>query len=174
MGQSIKLKIVIDASFWINIVYLELDKYLVKYFDIYMVSKVEEEILNNSEHKVYDSEDMEIFLELKNNKQIFIKNPINIPKKLLDNLQSNSGELYTIALGIENKISICIDDGNPYNFCFREGLSPVNSIDFIYFLYLKKEINSKQSINYINKLQRRIKLSYIEKAKKLFKVRNYD
>lgn len=168
MEQSVKPKIVVDASFWINIVYLSLEKYLTKYFDICVVSKVEEEILNNSEHKIYDSEDMEIFLELKKNKQITIKNPINIPKRLLDNLQNHSGELYTIALGIEDKINIFIDDANSYNFCLKEGIDPINSIDFIYFLYLKKEINSKKSVNYINKLQGRIKASYIEKAKKLF------
>jgi len=169
MESPVKPKIVMDASFWINITYLDLEKYLVKYFNICLVTKVEEEILNNSEHKIYDSKDMEKYLELKNTEVISIINPLNIPKKLLDNLQSNSGELYTIAVGIEEKIIICIDDGNPYNFCFKEGLNPINSIDFIYFLYLKKEISSKQSINYINKLHGRIKSSYIEKVKKSFK-----
>lgn len=160
-------RIVIDASFWINIVYLEIEDYLKKYFEIYFVSKVEAEVLNNSNYKLYDSIDMEKYKDWKQNKIIIIKDPINIPKKLLDNLESNSGELYTIALAIEEKMVVCIDDGKPHNFCFNEGLFPVNSIDFIYFLYLKKEINSREYILLINKLAGRIKLEHIEKAKRL-------
>ncbi len=167
MKSSQSQKIVVDASFWINVVYLGLEEYLEKYFNIFFVSKVEAEILNNSSHKLYDSIDMDKYSSWKQKGIITVKDPQKIPKKLLDNLESNSGELFTIALAIEEEQAIFIDDGKPYNFCVKEKLFVVNCVDFIYFLYLKKEINSKEYIFLINKLSGRIKKEYIEKAKKL-------
>jgi predicted nucleic acid-binding protein len=125
-------------------------------------------MLPKEAEKMYDSIDMEIYSKLKDRRLITIKNPQNFSKKLIDNLQSNSGELYSIALAIEQNMLICLDDGNPYNFCLQENLSPINSVDFIQFLYLKKEINSQQAIEYVSKLQGKMKPKYIENGKKLF------
>lgn len=169
-NNSKDIKIVIDSSFWINITFLRLEEYLIKYFKIYFVSKVESEILNENKFKIYDSLDMEIYRSFKERNLFFVKDPQNVPKRLLDSLESNSGELYTVSLALEENATVFIDDGRPYNFCLKEKLFPVNSIDFVYFLYLKKDLNKSDSILIIDRLKGRIKSEYIEKSKKLFEV----
>ncbi|MEI8364151.1 MAG: hypothetical protein WCF78_01700 [archaeon] len=160
-----KPKIVIDASFWINIVYLGLEKYLIKYFEVYFVSKVEEEILDESDYKIYDSEDMEIYSRLKDRGLITIKDPQNFLTKLFDNLQANSGELYSVALAIDENMIIATDDKGPIEYCIQNNVKFINSVHFCLYLYNKKEINFEETQKYFNLLTNKIKQKYIDEGR---------
>ncbi len=159
---KLKPKIVVDTSFWINIVSLGLDRYLIKYFDVYFVSKVEKEILDDNEFKMYDSIDMEQYSKSKDMKSIIIKDPRNISKKLIDNLQHNSGELYSTALAIEEEMILATDDKGAIEFCSRINIPILTTIDYILFLY---DLN-EQTLNDVNKylylLKGKIKSKYID------------
>lgn len=160
-----KSKVVVDASFWINVVFLELDGFLLDYFDLIFVSKVKSEIC---EFKKYDyfylSKDIKIFEQLLSDDIIKIQNPKSIPKKYISELEKDSGELYTLSLAKEKKYGVLIDDGNPYDFCKNENIIRMNTIDFIIFLYIKNELTRNKAIDYIRKLNYKIKDRYIEKA----------
>ncbi len=166
---SNKPKIVIDASFWINVVYLDIESYLLKYFDIYFVQKVESEILNESEHKIYNTRDMDVYSKLKDIRLIKIREPKNIPKKLLDNLQYDSGELYCIALGIEDNMIVATDDKGPISFCKINNIPFMTSIDYILYLYNTKELTKKRCLILFNMLNKNISKKFIEIGKKYFK-----
>ena len=65
---------VIDTSFWIHVVYLEIDKYLIKYFDIFFPNKVKSEILYFKHFDYfYKSTDIFIFEKLLQDNQLTIK-----------------------------------------------------------------------------------------------------
>jgi len=160
--SQLKPKLVIDASFWINITYIGIEKYLVKYFSLYVVPVVENEILSENDHKLYNTRDMEIYLKLKDLSVIIIKNAKFISKKLLDNLQVNSGELYSVALAIEENMIVATDDNGVIQFNIKNKVANITSIKFILYLYCKKDVSEKQAIDYINQLVNRIKFKYIE------------
>jgi len=159
---KLKPKLVVDTSFWINIVSLGLEKYLIDVFELYIVSKVEKEILDESEYKLYDSEDMEIFNIYKSKGIIRVKNPINISKKLIDNLQIDSGELYSIALVMESNLIIATDDGGAIEFWESNNINLMNSVKFILYLFDKKKINLDFAKSYLTRLVGKIKLKYIK------------
>jgi len=160
-----KKPVVIDASFWINIVYLELYSYVSIYFELIFVSKVKSEICVPRKHDYfYLSEDIKIFNDLLANGNSKIENPKKILKKYYSELEKDSGELYTIALAKEKNYGVLIDDGNPYDFCKMQQISRMNTIDFIIFLYIKRNLTKTQSIEYIQKLNLKVKEKYIKQA----------
>ena len=161
-----KPKIVIDTSFWINVVYLGIDNYLLNYFNLYVVSKVEKEILDESDYKIYDSEDMEIYSKLKDRGLITIKNPQKLSKRVLDDLEVDSGELYSIELAIEENMIVATDDKGAVTFSNKNNLIMITSIDFILKLYIDKIISIDTVLYYFNLLEKKIKPKYIEEGRR--------
>jgi hypothetical protein len=164
-----KKEIIIDACFWINIVFLGLDKELINYFDIYCVLKVEKEILDDNKYKIFNSKDMDTFLDLKEKRIIKIKNPKNISKKLLNSLEQNSGELDSTALSIEEEWVFATDDNGAIDYCIKNKIKYINSVYFIIYLKNKKIITKNQAKEYLNLLKNRIKQKYIEIGEKYLK-----
>jgi predicted nucleic acid-binding protein len=165
MYEKNKLPIlVVDSCFWINIVYLELEEYLLKYFNLFFVFKVTEEILNINGNKLYDSKDMDILKKLIDNKKVILKNPKEIPEKINNCIENDSGELYSVALALEKKGIVATDDGAVINYCIENNIFIMTSVRFSLFLYAKKEINKNKTIILLKKMNRRIKHKYIEEG----------
>ena len=166
---SSKTKLVVDSCFWINVVYLNLEKYLLEFFELYFVSKVEDEILNKQNIILYETNDMKLFNQLKQKKLINIVDAKNIPKVLLDNLQSGSGELYSVAYSIENNILLATDNNGPIAFCKIKKIPIMTSVDFIIYLYKSKKLNKKQCFELFDKLNKNIKNEIIKIGMNYFK-----
>lgn len=162
---SSKKLIVIDTCFWINIVHLDLQDFFLKYFKIIVVKKVEEEILDKTTKRIYITKDMKIYLTLKDNGLVILKDPKNISKSLINNSDLLSGELYSIALALENKILFASDDFWAIDFCNHNNIVCLNSVYFILFLYNKKEISKNLALKKLNLLKNRIKLEFILEGK---------
>jgi hypothetical protein len=162
-----KKKLIIDACFWINIIFIGLEKELLKYFKLYFVSKVDKEILYN-ENLIYVSRDYDIYLKLKEKKIISIQTPKILPPRL-SCLEKGSGEINSIALSIEKNIFFATDDNGPIEFCKSNNVKYINSIYFILFLFNKKEITPITANKCIALLRNRIKEKYIIEGKKYLK-----
>lgn len=162
-----KKKLIVDACFWINIVFIGLEKELLKYFKLYFVSKIDKEILKE-DFLIYTSRDYEIYLELKKRKIITIQNPKKIPLKL-SSLQKDSGELYSISLSIEKDVFFATDDNAPIEFCKRNKVNYLTTVYFILYLFNKKEFNKSTARKYIKLLKNRIKEKYILQGEEYLK-----
>ncbi len=162
-----KQKLVIDTCFWINIVNLKLHLFLIEYFEIYVTFKVEKEILNENQSKIYDTYDMEVYKELK--KIIKIKEPKENNLKNIENLQKDSGELYSIFLTIEEKGIIGTDDNEVIEYCNKNNVKYINSVYFVIFLYKQKKITLNHTNNYLDLLTNKIKQKYIDVGKEYLK-----
>jgi len=166
LANKNKPKLVIDASFWINVVFLGLEYNLINYFEIYFVSKVEKEILNENILRLYESLDVVTYLKFKKNNFIRLKNPISVSKKLIDNLQNNSGELFSLALSIELDSIFATDDKGSIIFCNKNNLKFISIVDYILLLFYFKELNKLEVNNFFKLLSGRIKQEYINIARK--------
>ena len=159
-----KPKAVVDTSFWIHLVKLNLVEEFIELWNIVVTRKVEEELQAFARIKLYTPLDLEIYTNLKSKEIIKIKDPKSIPKDIDSQITCDSGELYSIALAKEEKIIVFIDNGIPYDFCKRNNIKVMNTIDLC-FLLLKLNKFSKedlfQKINQLDKLKS-IKSKYIE------------
>src|SRR5574343_998374 len=99
-----KPKAIIDTSFWIHLVKLNLVEQFIQLWNIVVTRKVEEELQDFVRIKLYTPLDLEIYNDLKSKGTIQIKDPKSIPKDIDNQITSNSGELYSIALAKEDKI----------------------------------------------------------------------
>jgi hypothetical protein len=155
--------VVIDASFWINCVYLELNIFLIDYFNLIFTTKVKEKLLFSKKHDFFKkSKDITLFEEYLSLNKNVIKDPTKL--SFTNQLSKNSGKLYSISLAKEKKYGVFIDDGFPYDVCGKNNILRMNSVDFIIFLYLKKEIDKNKAINLINSLNFRVKEKYLLKG----------
>lgn len=165
----VKLKAVVDSSFWINLNKTDLVKYLFDYFELYFTEKVEDELSDYKDTRNCVPKDLDSFIQLKKLDFIQIKNPKFISKKLQDTLSNYSGELYTIALAEELKATVLVDDYGPVIFCKNNGVSSITTIAFIYRLYSLKIITkeeAKQKINLIKKsIKKELIKEFLEKLK---------
>jgi hypothetical protein len=163
-----KPKAVIDTSFWIHLVKLNLVDSFIQLWDIVVTRKVEEELLAFTKIKLYTPLDLEIYNELKSKGTIQVKNPKSIPKDIDAQITSNSGELFSIALAREEKIIVFIDNGIPYEFCKRNNILVANIIDYLMHQYEQKKFTKEQILGKLDILEslKSMKLKYIEKVKK--------
>jgi hypothetical protein len=164
-----KQKLVIDTCFWINIVNLKLHLFLLEYFEIYFTLKVEKEILNETEAKIYNTYDMEVYKELKFKKIIKLKEPTIKKIGHYENLQKDSGELYSVLLTIEERGIIGTDDNGAIDYCDKNNVDYINSVYFVIFLYKQKKITLNDANNYLNFLTNKIKQKYIDVGKEYLK-----
>jgi hypothetical protein len=163
-----KPKAIIDTSFWIHLVKLNLVDSFIQLWDIVVTRKVEEELLAFTKIKLYTPLDLEIYNELKSKGTIQVKNPKSIPKDIDAQITSNSGELFSIALAREEKIIVFIDNGIPYEFCKRNNILVANIIDYLMHQYEQKKFTKEQILGKLDILEslKSMKLKYIEKVKK--------
>jgi hypothetical protein len=163
-----KPKAVVDTSFWIHLVKLNLFEEFTQLWDIVFTRKVEEELLAFVRIKLYTPLDLEIYNELKSKGTIQVKDPKSIPKDIDSQITASSGELYSIALAKEDKIIVFIDNGIPYDFCKRNNIDVMNIPDLCLFLVdrniLSLDIANQKLIQLEN--LKSMKLKYIEKARK--------
>jgi predicted nucleic acid-binding protein len=150
----VKLKAVVDSSFWINLNKTDLVKYLFDYFDLYFTEKVEDGLYDYKDTRASVPKDLDSFIQLKKLDFVQVKNPKTVSKKLFDTLSNYSGEIYTIALAEELNAIVLTDDSGPLKYCNRYGIISITTPTFILKLFkdriITKEI-AKQKINLIKK-----------------------
>jgi predicted HTH domain antitoxin len=99
-----KLKAVVDASFWIHLVKLNLVEEFIKLWAVVVTKKVELELFTFARIKLYTPLDLDIYNDLKSKEIIKIKDPKSIPKDINSQITNHSGELYSIALAKEENL----------------------------------------------------------------------
>ena len=166
--SKLKPKAIIDTSFWIHLVKLNLVEQFIQLWNIVVTRKVEEELQDFVRIKLYTPLDLEIYNDLKSKGTIQIKDPKSIPKDIDNQITSNSGELFSIALAKEDKIIVFIDNGIPYEFCKQNQILAANIVDYLMRQYEQKQFTKEQTLGKLNILEslKSMKLRYIEKAKK--------
>jgi predicted nucleic acid-binding protein len=157
-----KVKAVVDSSFWININRVDLVNILNDYFELIFTKKVEEELLITKK-MFYIPKDIIKYNELKNKKLITIQNPKQIDRDLWNRLSKDSGEMQCIALAKEINAVVLIDNGAAIEYCKKNKIMLINSINFIIYYYYLDKITFDQAIQKINVLSPFIKKKYVEK-----------
>lgn len=160
MRLNSKKKAIIDSSFWININRVNLVKELLERFDLYFTLKVEKELLINK-NLFYIPKDITVYKNLKEINLINVKDAFKIPINLQKTLSKNSGEVCTIALAIELNAAILVDNGSAVDYCIKNKMFVVNTINFILYCYFIDELTYRQVIEKINQLKPYIKEKYI-------------
>ena len=156
---------IIDSSFFIHLIKIDLLNYFFNYYDKIIVPlKVEKEItfIDNLSSNIYTPKDILEFKRLKKENKIIIKNPKQINKKLKSQVSNDSGELYSIALSYETKNIVFIDNGRPYKFCKENNILVANIIEFILYLYLENKLTKKECYFKINLIKNSIPLNYLK------------
>lgn len=166
--RKYKPKAVVDTSFWIHLVKLDLVESFIQLWDIVITRKVEEELQAFTRIKLYTPLDLEIYNELKLKGTIQVKNPKNVPENINNQITTNSGELFSIELAKEGKIIVFIDNGIPYEFCKKNQILAANIVDYLMRQYEQKKFTKKQTLEKLMILEslKSMKLKYIEKARK--------
>jgi predicted nucleic acid-binding protein len=119
----------LDASFWINAHQAGLTPFLPEYFQLFVCSEVEREILHPLTTKGLPVAAALQFQEWCETKIITRQEPA----RPVD--WYHVGENAAIALAIESDYVLLIDDQNPYHYARSKGLKVVNSADFVVLLY---------------------------------------
>lgn len=166
--SKLKPKAIIDTSFWIHLVKLNLVEQFIQLWNIVVTRKVEEELQDFVRIKLYTPLDLEIYNDLKSKGTIQIKDPKSIPKDIDNQITSNSGELFSIALAKEDKIIVFIDNGITYDFCKRNNIFAANNIDFCLKLVEDNKLTKEEALNKLNILEKlkSMKIKYIEIGRK--------
>jgi hypothetical protein len=167
-ARKAKPKAVVDTSFWIHLVKLNLVESFTQLWNIVVTRKVEEELHAFVRIKLYTPLDLEIYNELKSNGTIQVKDPKSVPGNINSQITNNSGELFSIALAKEDKIIVFIDNGIPYDFCKRNQILAANIVDYLMRQYEQKKFTKEQTLEKLMILEslKSMKLKYIEKARK--------
>jgi len=119
----------LDASFWINAYQVGLTHFLPEYFQLFVCSEVEREILHPLITKGLPVAAALQFQEWCEAKIITRQEPAH-PVDWY-----HVGENAAIAMAIDNNYVLLIDDQNPYHYARSRGLKVVNSADFVVLLY---------------------------------------
>jgi predicted nucleic acid-binding protein len=152
----VKLKAVVDSSFWINLNKADLVKYLFDYFDLYFTEKVEDELSDYKDTRASVPKDLDSFIQLKKLDFVQVKNPKTVSKKLSETLSNYSGEIYTIALAEELNAIVLVDDYGPTIYCENNKIGHLTSVTFIAMLFRKNKITKEEAKQKINLLKRSI------------------
>ncbi len=162
-----KPKAVVDTSFWIHLVKLGLVDAFTSLWDIVVTKKVEEELQAFTRIKLYLTLDLEIYSILKQEGEIQIKNPKNVPSDIDSQITKDSGELFSLALAKEEKIIVFIDNGISYDFCKRNSIAATNIVDFCLHLVENSKITKEDALEKLNILEKfkSMKLEYLENGR---------
>jgi predicted nucleic acid-binding protein len=159
-----KVNAVIDSSFWINLSKVDLNKFLLDYFNLYSTIKVREELFDFYEKNNYFSKDSYLFKLYLEADLITLKEPKEISLSISKELSKNSGELFSTALLKEINGVILVDDKGALNFCKKNNLFAITSVYFIVRLYKDKYITREKAEFSINQLKGKIQKSHIDSA----------
>jgi hypothetical protein len=159
-----KAKAIVDTSFWIHLVKINLEDKFLELYDIIVPTKVEEEILfcNTFKFMIYKPKDIKVYEKLKSLNKIENINPCVIPKELSSQISKNSGELYAISLSKEKDVIVFIDNGRPYDFCIKNKIKTGTIIDFLVYLKEENQLN-------LSEIKEKIKILENSISKKLLK-----
>ncbi|MFA5745996.1 MAG: hypothetical protein WCX82_01205 [archaeon] len=165
---KVKPKAIIDTSFWIHLVKLDLVEQFIQLWDLIATKKVEEELQAFTRIKLYTPLDLETYNDLKSQGAIQVKDPKSVPGNINSQIANNSGELFSIALAKEYKIIVFIDNGIPYDFCKRNQILAANIVDYLMRQYEQKKFTKEQILQKLMILEslKSMKLKYIDKARK--------
>jgi predicted nucleic acid-binding protein len=163
--MSEKAIAIVDASFWIHLIKINLLQLFLEYYKTIVVpSKVEREITWSESFKfmIYTPEDIKQYNKLKKEDIIIIKEPKVIKQQLKSQVSKDSGELYCIALAQETGYIVFIDNGKPYNYCNENNILVANIIEFMLFLYTEQKLTKKEIYVKINLIKNSIPISYLK------------
>ncbi len=162
---------VIDTSFWIHLVKLDLTDKFIELYDLVFTKKVEEELLAFKKIHLYSPLDLDIFNQLKLKNKLKIIDPKYISKEINNSISNDSGELFSLSLAQEKNYIVFIDNGIPYDFCKKNKINVMNMIDFCILLYILKKISLDDLQNKIIQLDNlnTIKYKYMNEGKKYLK-----
>jgi predicted nucleic acid-binding protein len=168
-----KPKAILDTSFWIHLVKLDLENKFMNLFEIIMPKKVEDEILYSNSFKfmIYKPQDIRVYENLKSHNKITILNPKEIDKKISSQISKNSGELYAIALAKEKNWVVFIDNGRPQKYCFENNIQTGTIIDFLIHLKNENIIGSKEIEKKIELIKNSLSKKYLDQIKKYLLVK---
>jgi hypothetical protein len=163
-----KKKAIIDTSFWIHLVKINLEKNFLELYDVILPKKVEEEILfcNSFKLMIYKPKDIKIYEKLKYENKIKVVDPKIIPKELSSQISKNSGELFAISLAKENDVIVFIDNGRPHTFCKKNKIKTGTIIDFLIYLKEEKKINISDIKEKINIIKESLSKKHLKDIKK--------
>ncbi len=136
----------LDASFWINAHQSGLTSFLPKYFQLFVCSEVEREVLHPLTTKGLP---VAAALQLgeRCNTGIITRQD---PTQPVD--WYHVGENAAIALAIDSNWVLLIDDQNPYHFARSRGLKVINSADFVVLLYNADRLSYSAAESTISRL----------------------
>jgi predicted nucleic acid-binding protein len=137
----------IDASFWINVCAGNIVTYLDDYFHLFTTDEVAAEIRYPLDILGIRSQSSLLFNEWLKQNTITIQNP----EKPVSWFQS--GENSAIALAIEQRYFLLIDDANPYHRAKKAGLQVVGSSDFTIFLYDQGQVTFDSGLEVLRQIQ---------------------
>lgn len=136
-----------DTSFWINVCVGNTVAYVNEYFNLFTTNEVAEEIRYPLDILGIKSQSTLLFNKWLNQDKITLQNPNN-PVSWFQ-----SGENAAIALAIEQRYFILIDDANPYHRAKNAGLSVIGSSDFTVFLYDQDHITFEGAMGALQQMQ---------------------
>jgi len=161
-----KPKIIVDTSSWINVFRVNLTNYLIENFYIFVMSKINKEILDGKEF----AEDVELFEKLLNKKHIQIVGPKTIQEEIKHEISLSSGEIEIIAYAIEKRDCIVlIDDSKVYQVMDRFNLKYISSANIIIDAYLTGRIDRDEAYRLLEILRKVLKNEVIDKAREILK-----
>jgi predicted nucleic acid-binding protein len=152
---------ILDSSFYIHLVKINLIMIFLDFYKIMVCSKVKDEITYFLYKDLYVPKDIELFLKLEALKIITIENPKIIPSGLINEVSKNSGESYSIALAQEKNVIVFIDNGRPYNYCLKNKILCSNIIEFLLYLYKIKIITKKEILQKIKIIENSLPKEYL-------------
>jgi predicted nucleic acid-binding protein len=131
----------LDASFWINAYDADLVRFLTDYFRLFVCGSVAKEIRYPlDELGVKEAAGPSLFVKWCQSGVISLEDP----QKPVNWYQA--GENAAIALAIERKYFLLIDDANPYHFAKSQGLKVVGTADLAVFLYDQGRLTHAETV----------------------------
>jgi len=162
MNYSTKKSLaVLDTSFYIHLVKIDLIDIFLNFYKIIVCSKVKEEITYFIYRDLYLPKDIELFLKFEKSDIIRIENPTKIPKSLISEVSNNSGEMYAIALAQEKNSIVFIDNGRPYKYCLKNKILCSNIVEFLLYLYTNRIITKREILNKIKIIENTLPKEYL-------------
>jgi len=162
MNYSTKKSLaVLDTSFYIHLVKIDLIDIFLNFYKIIVCSKVKEEITYFIHRDLYLPKDIELFLKFEKSDIIRIENPTKIPKSLISEISNDSGEMYAIALAQEKNSIVFIDNGRPYKYCLKNKILCSNIVEFLLYLYTNRIITKREILNKIKIIENTLPKEYL-------------
>ncbi|MBI4631447.1 MAG: hypothetical protein HY740_06995, partial [Chloroflexi bacterium] len=132
-----------DSSFWINAFRAKVIDFLPDYFMLHVPSVVVEEIERPIASIKSPSDAGKLFREWREGQRITLEEPTHP----LDGF--DVGENFALALAIERRLPILLDDRAPYNQAITRGLTVVSSAGFVVLLYTDGRVSYTEALDHI-------------------------